>query len=142
MPGLEQIGDRLRRLRTEAGITQADLADATGIGRSSIANIEAGRQDTSVITWLAIARHLGATLDDLINPDPTGEPFPWIDLVTRVTASERTYTRLSQQCWADGNVQDAVKYRYLAEGLAMARDHHADVIRESKQNPPVQESNQ
>lgn len=38
------IGERLKQRRFESGVTQAQLAEATGVMRTSITNIEAGRQ--------------------------------------------------------------------------------------------------
>jgi transcriptional regulator with XRE-family HTH domain len=38
------IGERIRNVRSEQGISQAELADKLGISRTSIVNIEAGRQ--------------------------------------------------------------------------------------------------
>lgn len=38
------IGERLRERRLEANVTQAQLAEAAGVLRTSITNIEAGRQ--------------------------------------------------------------------------------------------------
>ncbi|MEA5576071.1 helix-turn-helix transcriptional regulator [Anabaena sp. UHCC 0451] len=40
----QQIGRRIKQRRTEMGMTQAELADAIGVLRTSITNIEAGRQ--------------------------------------------------------------------------------------------------
>lgn len=40
------IGERLKRVRIEAGLTQAQLADRAGVLRSSIANAETARQKT------------------------------------------------------------------------------------------------
>lgn len=60
-------------------------------------------------------------------------PDPLIELATRITASERAYTRMSRQCWDQGDIAEAVRWRYIAEGLAEARDHHAAVIAEMTQ---------
>lgn len=38
----ETVGERLKRLRKEAGLTQAQLAEKAGISQSAIGNIEAG----------------------------------------------------------------------------------------------------
>ena len=39
-----RIGDRLRELRLERGLTQQELADMSYINRSYVAQIEAGRK--------------------------------------------------------------------------------------------------
>lgn len=38
------VGERIRSIRGEQGISQAELADKLGVSRASIVNIEAGRQ--------------------------------------------------------------------------------------------------
>ena len=38
-----RAGDRLRRLRRERGLTQEELAQATGVSRSAVAQWESGR---------------------------------------------------------------------------------------------------
>jgi len=39
-----RFGEAVRQLRGEIGMTQQELADAIGLGRPSITNIERGRQ--------------------------------------------------------------------------------------------------
>jgi transcriptional regulator with XRE-family HTH domain len=63
---LAEFGARVRAYRTADGVTQQDLAEAAGLSRSSIANLEAGRQDVTVTTVLAIAHHLGVAPGDLL----------------------------------------------------------------------------
>jgi transcriptional regulator with XRE-family HTH domain len=55
----ENLGDLLRSLRTEAGMTQADLGDATGYSRTSITNIEQGRQNVTLEALILLTRVLG-----------------------------------------------------------------------------------
>ncbi|MEW6636048.1 MAG: helix-turn-helix transcriptional regulator [Actinomycetota bacterium] len=38
------VGERLKQRRAEANVTQAQLAEAVGVLRTSVTNIEAGRQ--------------------------------------------------------------------------------------------------
>jgi transcriptional regulator with XRE-family HTH domain len=64
----EDVGRRLRRVRTEAGLTQQDLADAVGLSRASIANMEAGRQPFPAHMLFALARALDVTVENLL-PD-------------------------------------------------------------------------
>lgn len=59
------LGKKIRAVRDQRSVTQASLANATGLTRSSIANLEAGRQRVPVHTLAAIAASLGTSLDDL-----------------------------------------------------------------------------
>ncbi|MET7499564.1 helix-turn-helix domain-containing protein [Streptomyces microflavus] len=62
------VGDRIRGARIAARLTQADLASRLGLVRSSIANIEAGRQRVPLHTLVAIATALAVEVTELI-PD-------------------------------------------------------------------------
>jgi len=53
------IGATIKALRKMRGLTQAQLADMVALERTSIANIEAGRQMLSTKTVNAIAQALG-----------------------------------------------------------------------------------
>lgn len=55
----------LRVWRDWRGLTQAGLAERSGVNRVQIADIEAGRKTGSVATLRALADALDATLDDL-----------------------------------------------------------------------------
>jgi transcriptional regulator with XRE-family HTH domain len=66
-PTLADVGQRIRAYRTAAGQLQHELAAAVGLSRSSIANLEAGRQDITVTTLLGIAHYLGVTPADLLS---------------------------------------------------------------------------
>lgn len=70
------IGGLLRSHRKAAGMSQQDLADRTGFSRSSIANIEAGRQDTLITRLVALAEALGVPPTNLLAADAsTIEPL-------------------------------------------------------------------
>ena len=60
-----EIGRRIRRARDKAGITQEELAAAVGLSRTSIANLEAGRQGLCLEDAAAMARKLGTSVDEL-----------------------------------------------------------------------------
>lgn len=51
----EHIGRRVATFRKDAGLSQSDLALAVGLTRSSISNIEKGRQKMLIHTLLEIA---------------------------------------------------------------------------------------
>lgn len=54
-----RLGARLRELRREAGLTQAELARRTGIHRPNIARVEAGRHTPSLETLARLASAIG-----------------------------------------------------------------------------------
>ena len=67
----EWVAARIRERRTVLGLTQAHLAALAGIGRSSLANIETGRQAILLHDVLALARSLDVKLDELLPPTST-----------------------------------------------------------------------
>jgi transcriptional regulator with XRE-family HTH domain len=127
---LEVLGQRVRALRVAHNMTQQQLADAVGLSRTSITNVEAGRQgDIGVVNLIALAEALGTSIADLTGTAPLAvDASSWLELVRRVTESERVYRRLADEAWAVFDVTTAVRYRGRAEGLEMARNHHAEVI--------------
>ncbi|ROO82630.1 DNA-binding XRE family transcriptional regulator [Actinocorallia herbida] len=52
---LASIGAAIRTHRKNRKLTQDGLAAAAGLSRQSVSNIEVGRQDLSLTTFLAIA---------------------------------------------------------------------------------------
>lgn len=64
----ESLGGRIREYRESAGFTQAELSSRAGIGRVTLARIEAGEHSPRTETLTAIARALGAGVEDLILP--------------------------------------------------------------------------
>jgi transcriptional regulator with XRE-family HTH domain len=57
----------MRELREQVGLTQAELAQQSGIDRVAISQIERGQRDVGVVRAAAVARALG------VHP---GELFP------------------------------------------------------------------
>jgi transcriptional regulator with XRE-family HTH domain len=106
-------------LREAAGISQEQLAARSGLARSSIANIEAGRQGMDLERAALVARGLGAGLADLITPDdlpPVPELLPPHNITIR-----RVYEVECRTCQA---VIDAPESR--AKALETKRNHIAE----------------
>lgn len=72
-PVPEDLGPRLRRARTRAGLTLRGLARSVGVSPSLVSQIETGRVMPSVGTLYAIANALGLLVDDLFS-DADREP--------------------------------------------------------------------
>jgi transcriptional regulator with XRE-family HTH domain len=72
-PGSEQfrvytpasLGAAIRHYRNEAGLSQADLAERTGLHRSYLSDLEQGKETEQVKRILRVLRELGVrmTLD-------------------------------------------------------------------------------
>ncbi|QAY77130.1 helix-turn-helix transcriptional regulator [Sphingosinicella sp. BN140058] len=67
----ETLSNRLRALRTEQNLTQADLAELVGVSRKTINTVENGVFVPSTILALKLARALGRSVEQLFS---LGEP--------------------------------------------------------------------
>jgi transcriptional regulator with XRE-family HTH domain len=61
-----KFGDRVRRLRKAKGVTQMELAELLGVGRSYLSQIERGKRDPGLRLVKSIADGLKTTLSDLL----------------------------------------------------------------------------
>ncbi|MBI3950815.1 MAG: helix-turn-helix transcriptional regulator [Acidobacteria bacterium] len=60
------VGSRIRQARLQAGLTQTELAERTGIKRPNIARIESGKHCPSLDTLEKIAEALNVTVARLV----------------------------------------------------------------------------
>lgn len=67
-PLIESIAQNLRRLRTESGMTQQEVADHLRLDRSAYARYETGATAPSCSVLQAAAREFGTTVDALLRP--------------------------------------------------------------------------
>lgn len=92
---LDAVGPRLKQLRQHRGITLTDLAEDTGISTSTLSRLEAGLRRPTLEQLLPLARVYGATLDELVDAPPTGDPR--INLRPISTNDGRTVLPLSRR---------------------------------------------
>lgn len=92
---LDAVGPRLKRLRQRRDITLTELADETGISTSTLSRLEAGLRRPTLEQLLPLARAHGATLDELVDAPPTGDPR--INLRPVTTRDGRTVLPLSRR---------------------------------------------
>jgi DNA-binding XRE family transcriptional regulator len=62
---LRKLGEKVRSLRHERGLTQEALADALGLSVAYVSLIERGGRNPPYTTVVAIARALGASPRDI-----------------------------------------------------------------------------
>ena len=60
------MGERIKAIRKRKGITQDQLADATGLNRVHLYRLENGRQSMTLRTLKVIADTLGVRVTDLV----------------------------------------------------------------------------
>jgi len=65
MPNHAELLNNLKALRTEAGFTQASLAEAIGVSRKTINTVENGVFIPSTILALKLATALGVSVEAL-----------------------------------------------------------------------------
>lgn len=60
------FGTRLKRLRAERAMSQADVAKASGLSREYIARLELGQQDPTLGTMRKLAKALKVKVAELV----------------------------------------------------------------------------
>ena len=64
------VAYNVRRLRSDRGLTQSQLAEILGLAQSRVAQIEAGGQDRRLSTIQAIADSLNVGIGEITKPIP------------------------------------------------------------------------
>lgn len=71
---LAEVGPRLKRVRTQRGVTLTELAAATGISKSTLSRLESGQRKPSLELLLPIAQAHQVPLDELVGAPAVGDP--------------------------------------------------------------------
>jgi transcriptional regulator with XRE-family HTH domain len=71
---LDQVGPRLKRLRTERRITLTVLAETTGISKSTLSRLEGGQRRPTLELLRALSMAYQVPLDDLVGTPEVGDP--------------------------------------------------------------------
>ncbi|MBB3724687.1 helix-turn-helix domain-containing protein [Nonomuraea dietziae] len=71
---LAQVGARLRRIRTQRGVSLSALAEATGISKSTLSRLESNQRRPSLELLLPIAQAHQVPLDELVGAPEVGDP--------------------------------------------------------------------
>jgi len=69
-----RIGQRIRKLRTEKGLTQAQLSDLADCSNNYLSHVETGQTKVSLGVLLKIAAALEASLDYFLLDTPFARP--------------------------------------------------------------------
>jgi transcriptional regulator with XRE-family HTH domain len=141
-PGVETIGQRLRRLRHERGLSQRDLA-SPGVSYAYISRIEAGARRPSVKALRQLAPKLGVSVEyletgrDLSDRDQRELRLAEAELVLRLeqdsSGAETELTALLAEAEAAGDAEIAARSRAAIGELADRRGDFMTAIAELEQ---------
>jgi len=85
-----RFGQILREARKTSGLSQEDLGKAVGLNRTSVSNIEKGRQKILLHTFCKVVRLLKLEPRDLLPVESRERPAPGLDL-SGYRPSERAF---------------------------------------------------
>ena len=87
---LETLGERLRSLRAERGMTRKNLSAESGVSERYLAQMESGQGNVSIILLRQIAQAMRISLEALVRetPEPEAELKLAIELLSRLTAGQ------------------------------------------------------
>ena len=71
---LDQVGARIKRLRTQRRMTLTGVAKATGISKSTMSRLETGQRRPTLELLLALSHAYRVPLDDLVAAPEEGDP--------------------------------------------------------------------
>ena len=140
---MHHFGDQLRDLRNRFGLTQADLAQASRLGQSTISALETGRQSPWPSTRRALARAFRMSLPEfdaqtmLNGPGPAPEaPQSPHDMSTPVTSSLPAGDSLQRADLA-GTVLRLVERLHVAEDWLRQKEHHLALVQRALEQAGV-----
>lgn len=63
---VKELGEKIKELRTECGLTQKQLADKIGVATNTLSQYESGKSKTSIDVLANLAAELDTTTDFLL----------------------------------------------------------------------------
>jgi transcriptional regulator with XRE-family HTH domain len=61
----KKLGENLKRIRTEKGISQSDIAKSLGVSRGFVSNIENGKRNPTLSTISRLAKAVDVPTEEL-----------------------------------------------------------------------------
>jgi transcriptional regulator with XRE-family HTH domain len=71
---LNQVGPRLKQVRTRRGVTLTGVAETTGISKSTLSRLENGQRRPTLELLLALSQAYRVPLEDLVGAPAVGNP--------------------------------------------------------------------
>lgn len=114
---IQALGNRIKHLRINAGLSQTDLAKKMDISRQSVGQIESGARDISSIELAHIAELFGVSTDSLFQEYPSEDQYAQfsekLDIVFNSEKLRNTILYILSRCGGKPNVGETVLYKLL-----------------------------
>ena len=94
---MSYFSDTLIHLRKKAGLSQQQLAEATGLSRSAIGMYETGRREPDMDTLRLFSSFFGVDMNTLTSPQTAADAEPWTLEEAVRALSRRLYRQLDEQ---------------------------------------------
>ncbi len=65
------VGQNVRRIRLEKGLTQEQFCNLSGFSQQYVSGLETGRRNPTIVTIYELAKALGVSHLDLVQPPPS-----------------------------------------------------------------------
>lgn len=119
-----QFGTTLKRLRTERGMSQQQLAEALYVDRSTVASWETGRRVPSTVLTARISKLLNVDIGVLLGTAPVGDEKPVIIMVDDEKLMLRGNIPVVARVLPEAHV---IGFNRPSEATAFARDNHVSI---------------
>lgn len=111
------IGKRVKEVRTEKGISQADLAERCKTSAQYLSQIENGRKQASLQTLVSVAEVLGVSLNELLSGNQVNNPAEY----------QRDVLQIFEGC---SSYEKRVLFELLRSAKEILRENHSILERE------------
>ena len=111
------IGKRVKEVRTEKGISQADLAERCKTSAQYLSQIENGRKQASLQTLVSVAEVLGVSLNELLSGNQVNNPAEYQRDVLQIFVGCSSYEK-------------RVLFELLRSAKEILRENHSILERE------------
>jgi XRE family aerobic/anaerobic benzoate catabolism transcriptional regulator len=115
-PMLVALGERVRNLRAQRGLTRRAVAAAGGVSERHLANLEYGTGNASILVLQQVATALHCPLAELVGDFTTQTP-EWLllrELLEHRSETELRQVRLTVQQLLGGGAQDSARAHRIA----------------------------
>lgn len=80
----KKVGERIRKLRIQKGLSQIELAREIGVSQTHMSNIEKGHAGISLWTAVKISRKLNCSIDSFADEEKTDKPKDTVNMANRI----------------------------------------------------------